>query len=889
VITSAPEVLTAAEAVAKIEEDFAGAKEHWGEFKRWVFVWSAVDSGLPPAVVAKLKALREDDANAEIVIDDWGHENLWDLVKELTPQQRAELLGSVPVPAQTTAAEIRTVLNWLIDSGLDPVEPAEDFEHTALADKIELNQLSDRVSALIARSIPVAADVERYVSNSYDGDFSAKVASIYQRLEILESDPDKIFVALVDGVASGPYRHKRSGGAPSGSSPTTSSCATSSRSDDPSDPSHHHQCVAHRDRCADLGEPGYRFALDQRRVGRPPRRERSSYVRSLLSGRDIPLRTWGRGPRRRPAPAVELMILRVAANHQSLKTLKPESQFNVVLAERTLEGTDRDSTNGSGKTLLLEIVHFAFGADAQRSPVMDPHLSGWRFSVDFALGEQQYQAMRSVDEPARVYVTGTFQDWPHAPRRDEETGALSYSVQDWTDVLGARVYGLPLAEDTSKFRPTFRTIFSYAARRGFRSYGNPFSIIPQQPAWQRHVSNAYLLGLDWSIYQRAQQLEDREDSLKKASKATTSVLTSGALGEFEGIGDLEARRINLEREVRIVEEQLQTFRVDPQYHEHEKRASDITTSIHDLVAETVTDRETLAFYLRSLDEEQAAQPHDITQMYQEAGVHFPEQVARQLSDARAFHEQLVANRRAFLAAEMDRLEERIRDLEVRVLALTAQRARELSFLREHGALEDLTRLQILHKERVEDLGRIGGQIEQLRSYEERLATLRIEREQLKLEARRDFDQRRDAWRRVVELFGAFTDELYDTPGQLVGDIDRDGGLKLDYEIERGASQGFQQMVVFCYDLAVSTALAERQVGPGFLWHDSSVFDGVDPRQKAAALRLAERQSREAGFQYLISLNAGDVPWEDLGDFDLRAFERLALTDVGEGGLLGIRY
>ena len=204
----APEDLTAAETVAKIETDFAGAKQHWGAFKRWTFVWSAVDTGLPPAVVAKLKELREDNANAGIIIDDWGHDNLWDIVKQLTPQQRAELLGAVPVPTQTTAAEIRTVLNWLTESGLAPVEPAEGFDQTALAEKIQLNELSDSVSGLIARSIPVAAEVERYVSNSYDAQFSTKVAAIliaqYQRLEALESDPNKIFVALVDGVASGP-------------------------------------------------------------------------------------------------------------------------------------------------------------------------------------------------------------------------------------------------------------------------------------------------------------------------------------------------------------------------------------------------------------------------------------------------------------------------------------------------------------------------------------------------------------------------------------------------------------------------------------------------------------------------------------------------------------
>jgi hypothetical protein len=205
----APEDMTDSVAIAKIEEDFAGAKEHWGDFKRWVFVWSAVDSGLSPGVTEKLKELREDETNAEILVEDWGRDNLWDLVKELTLQQRAELLGSVPVPMQTTAAEIRTVLNWLTESGLEPVEPAEGFEHTALADKIELNKLSGRVATLIARSMPVATEVERYVSNSHDRNFSAKVAAIliaqYERLEVLEDEPDKIFVALVDGVASAPH------------------------------------------------------------------------------------------------------------------------------------------------------------------------------------------------------------------------------------------------------------------------------------------------------------------------------------------------------------------------------------------------------------------------------------------------------------------------------------------------------------------------------------------------------------------------------------------------------------------------------------------------------------------------------------------------------------
>lgn len=207
----APEGITAATTVSKIEEDFEGAKEHWNGFRGWVFVWSAVEVGLPPAVVEKLRTLRADDANAAILIEDWNREALWVIVKtDLTAQQRAELLGPVPVPATTTAAEIRTVLNWLVETGPEPIEPDEGFESTALGKKIELNKLSDQVAKLIGRALPVASEVERYVSGSYDSAFSSKVASrliaLYQRLEVLEDDPDRIFVALVDEVAEGSAR-----------------------------------------------------------------------------------------------------------------------------------------------------------------------------------------------------------------------------------------------------------------------------------------------------------------------------------------------------------------------------------------------------------------------------------------------------------------------------------------------------------------------------------------------------------------------------------------------------------------------------------------------------------------------------------------------------------
>jgi len=48
---------------------------------------------------------------------------------------------------------------------------------------------------------------------------------------------------------------------------------------------------------------------------------------------------------------------------------------------------------------------------------------------------------------------------------------------------------------------------------------------------------------------------------------------------------------------------------------------------------------------------------------------------------------------------------------------------------------------------------------------------------------------------------------------------------------------------FCYDLMLARLWPARPATPGFLIHDSTIFDGVDERQRALALDLAANESR----------------------------------------------
>lgn len=55
------------------------------------------------------------------------------------------------------------------------------------------------------------------------------------------------------------------------------------------------------------------------------------------------------------------MIRAIRADNKMFKPAVFREGLNVVLAKRTIEATKRDSTNGLGKSALLEIINFCLG------------------------------------------------------------------------------------------------------------------------------------------------------------------------------------------------------------------------------------------------------------------------------------------------------------------------------------------------------------------------------------------------------------------------------------------------------------------------------------------------------------------------------------------------
>jgi uncharacterized protein YydD (DUF2326 family) len=361
-------------------------------------------------------------------------------------------------------------------------------------------------------------------------------------------------------------------------------------------------------------------------------------------------------------------------------------------------------------------------------------------------------------------------------------------------------------------------------------------------------------------------------------------------GELASLGELEAERLRLSTQLDRERKALASFRVLPQYREIEAQANNLTAEIHGLVNANITDKRRLERYRDSLVSEDVPGDDRLEAFYNEAGIALPGAVKKTLSDARAFHEKIVVNRREFVAGEIAALQSGIELRDGQIAALTERRANYLSALAGQGALEELIHLQEFHAATRLKVDELTNRITQLRQMTSKADTIKVETVELKRAATLDYEERRELWSQALSLFSDFSEHLYKSPGRLVIDID-DTGYKFDVEIAGSPSEGISKMKIFCYDLVLISFARLRGLGIDFLIHDSTIFDGVDPRQRAHALELAAEMSKKFGFQYICALNTDMLPVSDFSSgFDFESLVRLRLTDTDpSGSLLGFRY
>ena len=560
---------------------------------------------------------------------------------------------------------------------------------------------------------------------------------------------------------------------------------------------------------------------------------------------------------------------------KSLSDLKPG--LNVLLAQKAEGATSKQTRNRAGKTSFVEAVHFLMGSDAGTDSIFrTPELADYTFGLDFDLKDTRTVVERSGGAKSKIYVTSL------------PAAKITFSARDWVSLLGERMFGLSSLEAAGSKPPSFRSLFAYFVRRQLSgAFTTPEKQADKQQTADMQMALMFLLGLDWQIARDWQAVRDREKTLDELKKAAGT----GAFGSIIGkAADLRTQLTLQEARLKKLYAEIESFQVLPEYRELEVESAKLTHQLNELANANTIDFAAIRDLEGALTSEIPPDLEDLQTIYQEAGVTLPGLVKRRYEDVKSFHESVVRNRKDYLSSELEAAKLRVEIRDGKKAQLDQRRAEIMGILKSHGALDQFLKLQ-------GELGRLESEVESVRQRFEAAEQLEgtkneldIERNRLTIRLRRDFAEQKDRLSEAIVAFEETSQRLYEAAGSMTID-ETSNGPSFKFQMQGQRSKGIKNMQIFCFDMMLMRLCAKRQMGPGFLIHDSHLFDGVDGRQLISALRLGAEISEELGFQYIVTMNEDDAFKEKIEGFDLNDYVLpTRLTDATEdGGLFGIRF
>ncbi len=590
------------------------------------------------------------------------------------------------------------------------------------------------------------------------------------------------------------------------------------------------------------------------------------------------------------------MILSIESSIATFKAVHLHEGLNVLLADRLPQSSEKQTRNSAGKTSLIEIIHFLHGSDCDAESIFrKKELVEHSFRARFSIKGETFAVERSGSDPSKIFLLESGKNSEELPRKTDKASGRDYvSNTNWRVFLGHVMFGLPsqlrgtVYDDP--FTPTFRAMFPYFARRrdsGGLLHPERHSGKQQIGDWQINLS--YLLGLDWQIPLEFQKLRVRERSLEELRKAAKA----GAFGEILGtVAELRPQVTLAETRAERLRDQLANFQVLDSYRDLSRRAARAKTEMQSIGRESVVLNETLEHLLHSLDTERAPERSDLQQLYASVGVELPGVALRRFEEVNTFHESVIENRRKHLQQEIVDIRQQLSDGDRRLEQLDSERSRLLKTLEGRGALEDFLQLQKLLAECDAQAASLRERFKAAEILEGEATQLDIDRANLKRRLQEDHQQRKVVLDEAILIIAEAISELYDDrQGRFVVEATSNGPeFRISIVGDRGG--GISNVEIFCFDLALLRMVTKRLGGPGFLAHDSHLFDGVDERQIAGALLLGSRATQGNGLQYIVTMNSDIFDRLPLSaEIDRsKAVLAMRISDETEtGGLFGFRF
>lgn len=354
--------------------------------------------------------------------------------------------------------------------------------------------------------------------------------------------------------------------------------------------------------------------------------------------------------------------------------------------------------------------------------------------------------------------------------------------------------------------------------------------------------------------------------------------------------------INLDTEITILtvriskcKKDLENFQIHPQYKEIEIDANSYAKKIAELSNQNFVDRQIITELINASESEKNITDLNITELYDEVKIQMPDILIKKFDEAKIFHKQLVSNRKKYLHEELEHYEEAVKSRDKLIHELSLEQSKKMMILNTHGALEQYSLLQSEMNELVNKLDMYQKQQNFMNNMREEAAKLKIEEQRLIIEINQSLEEHFNTKRHAILLVEEVSSSLYNSIAQLHIGQTTNGRYDIEMVSRNQNSTGINSMLIYCFDMMLIQMSKYLGRKMDILIHDSTLFDPVDERQIAEALRFGKDKSIEDGFQYIVTLNSDALP-ESVREEVSDSIVPVLLTDTDESGcLFGVYY
>lgn len=571
-----------------------------------------------------------------------------------------------------------------------------------------------------------------------------------------------------------------------------------------------------------------------------------------------------------------MQLVKVYSNMDSFKTVQfNQSGLNFIVAkQKNPENRENGKTyNGVGKSLLINIIHFCMGSQKKNYKSFCNKLQGWEFYLDFMVSDVKYTAKRTTDNPGQIVLNG------------EELTVAKFNTK-----LESICFDIPETISTL----SFRSLFPFFIRPNKKWYVDFNGAASSYNQYNTMLYNAFLLGLDVFLAQKKYIIRKEQDRIKtlEGNFKNDELLRDF----FTGNRDVSLTIVDLQDKIKKLEEDLGNFKIADDYRDVQHDADRVEKELFDLNNRIILIQNNIDSINKSLDIETKTTQDDILKVYEEANVHFSDNLLKTLDDLEHFYEKLVSNRKKRLLEQKIRLESEKADKLKVADKLKADFDNLMKYLGDHQALDVFLALSdktIQYKTKLESLEKYqtlqSEYKDKLRDAEKNQIQQSEVTEAFLKEIEPEIVELRDYFRGLAKRF---------YPNSVAGlTIENNDGenqqrFNIDAKIESDNSDGINNVKIFCYDMTLLFKGQNHNID--FIFHDSRLLDGIDERQKTEMFRILSEEFQSVTKQYIATVNQNQIN-EIKSCMSADEFERivsnnivLELTDESDSDkLLGI--